>query len=760
MKLAFNLAGTNVNVSASPRSTGCVPLTVNFHSVLVNVVNVTWNFGDGTFSHSYNPTHTFVDTGTYTVMLIGTDSASCNIVDTAYLSVEVRDDSITANFIPNLNIDCHNRVFSSKVHNYPTTTYLWNFGDGNTATTDSVYHVYAAAGTYHVTLHVSDPNSCNGLNNYDATIVIKPFAYLNTTLRDTSGCFPLRLHYVNSTSSTGPFLWTFGDGTSSTLASPSHTYVRGGSYQITLTMDDSSKCNIVDTMRANVRVYDDTVTPLYSVRRLFYGCDSVEVILQSFNTTANRIIWDLGDGTRSSAFVLNHVYRDSGRYTITYIVIDSTKFCRIADTLHELVSLNPIVASFGISDTNGCIPLTVGFSDSSGYATAMCYWNFGDGASDTGLNVTHTYTPVNRFRVQHIIIDSSVCNFADTTYGYVRTRNDSTQAYFDGTILNACDSQLIIQFNNHSIDATQYEWHFGDGAVSSLTNPLHTYTLPGTYQVMMISIDTNKCHPRDTAYSSYIMKPNAIADFDVLPVACSGVSVTFNNHSHLGAAFTWFFGDSTHANGYNVSHTYSASGNYTITMIIADTSTCNTFDTITRNIQILDFPHADFVMDRDSFYYLDQIQFTNRSIHFTDLLWRFGDGDTSVDIDPMHQYQGIFHQHPCVIAYINGTGCADTFCRDIFIHYDPIIGVPNAFSPNGDGVNDEVRVEGSGIVELDFRIYNRWGEQVFRSTEKSKGWNGIYKGVLQEMDVYVYSVQAKFLDNSRKSLTGNITLLR
>jgi gliding motility-associated-like protein len=88
------------------------------------------------------------------------------------------------------------------------------------------------------------------------------------------------------------------------------------------------------------------------------------------------------------------------------------------------------------------------------------------------------------------------------------------------------------------------------------------------------------------------------------------------------------------------------------------------------------------------------------------------------------------------------------------------VGVPNAFSPNGDGINDVVKVEGKGIVKLIFRIFNRWGEKVFETTDKNIGWDGYYKGVLQEMEVYTYSVQAELINGDIIPLKGNITLLR
>ncbi|MEI6312066.1 MAG: PKD domain-containing protein [Bacteroidota bacterium] len=760
LKFEMNLAGTNVDVRASPRAAGCVPLTVNFVSVRTNVRSVLWVFGDGATSTLFNPTHTYTDTGIFTVMLIGTDSTSCNIVDTAYLSVEVDDDSISANFTPNLIIDCYSRRLFAYSKNYPTTTYTWNISDGFTSTNDTIVHVFASPGTYTISLKVDDPTSCNGTQLVTRNITIEPVVDLNIRLSDTAGCFPLTINFTNSTASPRAYYWDFGDGDTSTLKSPTHTFTEGGTYTVNVYFRDTTTCNDVDTATIQITVYNDTVTPLYHIDRIFYGCDSVKIMVQSFNTTANSIQWNFGDGTTSTSFIDQHTYKDSGLFQILYIVVDSSKRCRMIDTMFEYVSLNPLDAVFDISDTNACVPADVVFTDASPYFLATNYWSFGDGTSDTGRSVIHTYTSVNSWNIMHIIIDSSVCNFADTSYAIIQTRNDSTVANFTATILSECDSNLTIQFTNTSVNALQFEWNFGDGTSSTLANPTHTWTVPGWYTVQMISIDSTRCHPRDTAYARYQLKANAIADFDVLSTACSGVAVYMDNLSNPAAIFTWYFSDGTSSTQFEPTHIFNNAGTYTITLVIRDTNTCDVYDTLTKTINILAFPIADFMMDRDSFYYLDAIQFTNLSQNFTDVIWNFGNGDTSILENPLYTYPQIHSLTPCIIAYIEGTTCADTFCKNIYINFEARIGVPNAFTPNGDGINDEVRVEGKGIVELTFMIFNRWGEKVFESRDQQVGWNGIYKGQMQEMDVYAYTVKARFLDDTRKTLTGNITLLK
>lgn len=760
LKFEMNLAGTNVEVNASPRATGCVPLTVNFTSVLTNVRTVQWYFGDGGTSTVRNPTHTYMDTGTFTVMLVGIDSTSCNIADTAYLTVFVDDDSVTANFMPNLIVDCYTRRLFAYTSNYPTTAYTWNISDGFTSSNDTIIHTLPAPGTYTISLKVEDPNSCNGLQLVTRNITIEPIVNINVALSDTAGCFPLTINFNNTTASPRSYLWDFGDGDTSTIKSPTHTYTEGGVYTVTLYFIDTTTCNNTDTFQATITVYNDTVTPLFDINRIFYGCDSVGVQVQSFNTDADRVWWYFGDGTVSNSLSDFHIYRDSGLYQIIYVVLDSSKRCRIIDTVNEYVSLDPLDAVFTVSDTNACVPATILFTDASPFVLSTNYWSFGDGTWDTGRVVTHTYTAVDTWSIIHIIIDSSVCNFADTAYGSIRTRNDSSVASFTSTVLNNCDSALIISFTNTSINALQFEWDFGDGTGSTLANPTHTWTLPGTYTVRMISIDTTRCHPRDTAYTTVRLRPNAIADFEMLPVACSGVGVQLNNLSNPNAQFIWYFSDGDTSYTFEPFHIFTDPGTYTVTMIIYDTSACDLFDTVEQSISILAFPIANFAMDRDSFYYAEPIQFTNQSQNFTDVIWYFGNGDSSTTENPLYTYAQIHEQQPCIVAYIEGTSCADTFCRDIYINFEPRIGVPNAFTPNGDGINDVIRVEGAGIIELQFMIFNRWGEKVFETRDQAVGWDGVYKAQMQEMEVFAYTVKARFLDDTRKVLTGNITLLK
>jgi gliding motility-associated-like protein len=152
-------------------------------------------------------------------------------------------------------------------------------------------------------------------------------------------------------------------------------------------------------------------------------------------------------------------------------------------------------------------------------------------------------------------------------------------------------------------------------------------------------------------------------------------------------------------------------------------------------------------------------RFLNGTTGATRYQWSFGDGATSTEVDPVHQYATTGINTVCLIA-TNQFGCVDTLCQPVQSIVVSALDVPNAFTPNGDGRNDRVYVRGFGIVKMNFRIYNRWGQLVFQSTDQTIGWDGYYKGRLQPMDAYGYVVDVEFNNGERSTKKGDITLLR
>lgn len=429
------------------------------------------------------------------------------------------------------------------------------------------------------------------------------------------------------------------------------------------------------------------------------------------------------------------------------------------------------------SDTSGCVPLKVDFADT--LLIAKSYeWDFdGDGVTDLVTNsatASFTYVNVGTYRVRLIGVDSSTCNIRDTSYLNIRARSDRATVSFIGEKQGACQS-LEYKFTNTSVPPggkpfknISFVWDFGDNTPRVTTGPLpvnHTYAAAGNYTVKLILVDTNYCNAPDTARLPLRIAPQVDARFTTPPTGCAPYNAVFNNTSLAGTDFLWRFGDGTTSTEASPTHLYNNPGTYTIVLIATDTSTCNKIDSTDFTITVHSLPTAAFSFSPVPAQENTPTTFFNNSIGGARYKWLFGDGEstTKTTMDTvMHQYNATRTYQACLVT-INQAGCADTVCAPVQSIINPLLDVPNAFTPGrpgNRGKNHIVKVEGFGLQKVMFRIYNRWGQKMFETTDPHAGWDGTFRGVLQPMDVYVYTLEAEFTDGTRVSRKGDITLIR
>jgi len=407
----------------------------------------------------------------------------------------------------------------------------------------------------------------------------------------------------------------------------------------------------------------------------------------------------------------------------------------------------------------GCAPLTVNFSSVLEDVVEF-QWFFGDGDTSNLPNPTHTYQDTGVFTVMLIGIDPNSCNERDSAFLTVTVSDDTLIARSIDTLYANCDS-LGVYVGSEFVPSTQYDWFMGDGTVYTDAGHFqsHNYPSSGEYEIVLHITDTTKCETEawDTVRVSFAPEIPASIGTEV---GCVNTLLNFENFSNPNAdLFIWDLGNGQISNEFEPSMSYASGGNYTVILMVIDSATCSYISSDTAIVNIIAPPNANFTSDSSYYLYPDRVQFTNLSFNFDNFLWTFGDGEQdSAILDPLHFYETPGNFRPCL--KVSNQGCEDSTCLDLFIDFIPLIGVPNAFSPNGDNVNDRIFVEGDGIVSFNFLIYNRWGELVYESNDPNEGWDGTYKGVPQEMEVYTYVVSVQFIDASTQSLKGNITLLR
>ena len=427
----------------------------------------------------------------------------------------------------------------------------------------------------------------------------------------------------------------------------------------------------------------------------------------------------------------------------------------------------------GIIDTVGCVPMTVKFSDTLSKGK-MYIWDYGDPA-DPKKDTTyapnsfssHVYTTVGIFQAKVISVDSLTCNISDTAITMVRVSNNLIKPDFFGTKNGGCQS-LTFQFKNTSTAILPtytnktFLWDFGDNTPTQragIEDVFHTYAASGTYIVKLLTDDVSFCNAPITVTDTIRLADTVRAGFQTPDKGCLPYLANFKNTTVGGIDFLWNFGDGTTSTEVNPVHLYAASGTYTVTLTATDLSTCNRTDKFTSTISVYNIPVAGFSFSPNPTKPNRPVDFKNLSIGANNYLWIFGDEKTSTLENPTHLFNATGTFKTCLVAF-NEAGCSDTTCLDIAIVVLPVLDVPNAFTPDKFGPNGIIKVVGYGIAKMDWKIYNRWGQNVFSSSSQSIGWDGKFNGAGQPMDVYSYTLDVEFSDGKKLRKTGDISLLR
>lgn len=602
-------------------------------------------------------------------------------------------------------------------------------------------------------------NNSNNCNLGVAKFAFEPsgvFAGANAS-PEVVACDSLTVQFINTSENAINYFWDFGDGTTSTDFEPIHTFDEVRVFEIMLIASDPDACNIADTTYTRVSIVDSTIVSAAFTPEI--DCFTRNVKFTSNNSPVVSYFWDFGDGETGTGGIPTHNYATPGTYEITLIAENNVVYCPKVDTMVQTITiLDNVLADMTGTDV-GCLPLTATFENNS--TNAVTYeWDFGDGSPiDTTFAPVHTFTEPGEFTVTLTALNPETCNLQQTATTVVTVLDTIIIAAFDYSLPDPCFTQMV-NFTTPLPAAANFLWSFGDGNASTAHMPTHTYTTEGTYEVQLIASST--CAPPDTFVQNITLTPPTLVtgEITLFPEnGCFPLTVDLAGITN-GQEITWDMGNGTSLTGDSITYTYEEIGNYVVTMMAIDTTTCNGVVNEQTTVQVYDYATALFSTTHELAEADQLIVFTNQSTNATNYLWDFGDGNTTVEESPQHQYANVGNYNICLTAK-NEENCDDEICQTIAVIPTIHIGIPNAFTPNGDGLNDELLVEGrNGIELMELKIFNRWGELVFQTNDPMEGWSGIYKGEEQEMEVYVYTLVANLITGRQVTQQGNITLLK
>ncbi len=690
----------NVNVKSLPAptvtgpATACLNSTGNVYVTQTGMTDYVWTVGDGTITQGTgtNIIHvTWTSSGQKQVCVTYKDGNGCEAASPGGCF------NVTVSSQPTPAITGDISVCQKDIKTYSTqsgmTGYTWNVSAGNPilsgSGTNTITVQWFNLGNQTVAVGYNSVNNCpSSTTTKDITVKPLPFANFEA---DTV-CLGTPTPFIASTTSSNlNYYWEFGNGQSASSSSPNtaHLYSNPGAYSVKLTVTGTNMCQKDTTKQILV-----LGKPIAGFNTSLSNCAEDSVSFYDLSSTPHGVIvkwiWYFGDGSSKTITAgqnqnIKHKYDDGGNYPVK-LFIKTSDSCTAEITQQVPVNFSPAANFF--FDAFACEKSPFQFYDDSqqnGTSAINDYsWNFGDPPSgnlnfSTLPDPTHSYTSSGDKSVLLLITNSNGCH--DSIRKTVNVKA-APFANFEAEV--ACED-TITKFEDLSTPAAPggvdtWLWNFGDPAsgfqnTSTLQNPEHNYSNPGTYLVtLLVTNSTTHCSKDTSMYIVINQKPVAMFEYDS---ACNTANTQFTDISvYPGSPFQqrlWNFGDPNCLPANNTSieqnprHIYSLPGTYQVTLKIKNLNGCT--DSVTLPVTVKPRPTALFsyesvFCDSAKVYFFDQSVSAGAGIAKRE--WNYASSIFSTDPNPTYTFpQPNMTYNGIRLIVTDKNSCSDTIIQSV-----------------------------------------------------------------------------------------------
>ncbi|WP_406648052.1 PKD domain-containing protein [Aliisedimentitalea scapharcae] len=636
-----------------------------------------WDMGDGsgpifgkTISHTYDkagkfPVTLLVDDGTGLSNALSTDATTVSVRARPMADAGGNRDVCSGQPI----------LFDASASADPDgglLLYEWDFGDGNTSDLINPTKTYEQPGIYPVTLKIRNETGTDWGTAMDRIAALVREGPISDAGADRTVCSnqQVRLDGSGSTDADGAvnaFAWDFGDGKAANGETPLHIFSRPGTYTVTLTITGEARggCSPLDSDTAIYKVIAAPELKVETNDRAAQGLDHLmSLSLREGGTDLPldgvEITWDLGDGTTATGPSLSHVYAEPGEYLVKATAqlpegsSDSSRICGQLEAVRKIMVNAAPVAELSAPDRASigeALTFTgLGSFDPDG-AIALFEWEFGDGASSVGVDVSHRYTQAGTYPVILRVYDDAGVGNSVVERRHTITVEPAPDPglALSGQVCPAQDVPWSVQVPEGAAVA----WNFGEtkaeGAAVS-----HAFSAPGLYPVSAV-LDDGANLPgsqrRIEVYQRVNAAPTALAGAD--RIVCPGDVVVFDAgaSSDLDGKLTeweWQFSDGEVLTGPRVERVFQSAADIAVTLTVRDDSGAAACDTgrDTARVLVNAAPQLDAGEDRTvsiggsfDIERFEPARVKDPDGHGVMLDWSFGDGAQATGRVARHGYQ-------------------------------------------------------------------------------------------------------------------------
>lgn len=639
-----------------------------------------------------------------------------------------------------------------------TATYTWYYGDGSFQISTNGSRSYANAGTYSVKLVATSNYGCVDSIRSNISVNLPPVAAFtnNSNAQCLNGNQFFFTNASSSPNSPMTYRWEFGDGSTSTQTNASYQYAQHGTFSVKLVATSQAGCK--DSVIQSITVHPKPVVA-FTVNNN-QQCQTGNFFQYTNNSTVAigtmSHFWSFGDGVTSGVYSPSHSYINPGVYTVKLVEI-SDKGCKDSLVMSARVDPSP-VALFTVNKTIDCFAehqFVFSNTTSLSSGTYTSQWDFGDGVgTSTAVNPTYRYQQPGTYRVTLTTRTNSNCT---ATYSL----NLFLNATPTGSILPVTDTVICEEsfIELRATASTFYQWYRNGVMISGATSVTYNATEPGIYHVVFRNTANCSSVSTNTVTLTKVFQPAPDFRFDR---SCADLATTFTNTSDVASSlpvtYNWNFGDGGTSAVFSPSHIYDTVGTFMVKLIVTPTKCPQLARFVQKQIIVeaspenLKYPPANAVAGRD-------LQLQAREFSGATYRWSPATGLNRTSVaTPIFNHSA---EQQYLINIITSAGCQVTDTLLVRIFVEKKIYVPDYFTPNNDGKNDKMLPLLVGVSKLtSFRIWNRWGQLVYQTLKQGEGWDGLYQGVKQPMETYLWVAEGLDIDGKIIRANGSFVLVR